>query len=96
MSEITNKDIEKISRLAKIDVDETKIDELTQKMKGILEFVESLNEVNVEGVEPMINVNDAKLRMAKDEVSDGGIAEDVLKNAKNSKYQYFAVPKVIE
>ncbi len=96
MSEISNKDIKKIAKLSKIEVDDAQIDELSTKMKGIIDWVETLNEVDVDGVEPMYNVNDESLKMAKDEVSDGDIAEDVLRNAKNSKYQYFAVPKVIE
>ena len=96
MSEISNKDIKKIAKLSKIEVDDNQIGDLSVKMKGIIDWVETLNEVNVDDVEPMFNVNDESLRMVEDEVSDGDIADDVLKNAKNSKYQYFAVPKVIE
>ncbi len=96
MSEISNKDIKKISRLSRIAVEESQIDELTGKLTGIIDWVEKLDDVDVEGVEPMINVNDSKLRMATDEVSDGGIADSVLKNSKHHKYNYFSVPKVIE
>lgn len=96
MSEISNKDIKKISRLAKIEVKDAQVDDLAGKLKGIIDWVEVLNEVDVSDVEPMINVNDCELRMVKDEVKDGDIADDVLSNAKLKKYQYFAVPKVIE
>ncbi len=96
MSEISNKDIKKIARLARINVEESQIDDLANKLKGIIDWVEVLDGANVDGVEPMINVNDDHLRMVKDEVKDGDIADDVLSNAKLKKYQYFAVPKVIE
>ena len=96
MSEITNKDVEKVARLAKIAVGDDQIVDLADKMKKIVDFAEKLNEVNVDDVEPLINVNSQQLRMAKDEVSDGDIADKVLSNASDAKYQYFAVPKVIE
>lgn len=96
MSEISNKDIKKLSKLSKINFEESQLDDLTKKLSGIIDWVEKLDEVDTTNVEQMINVNDLSLRMAKDEVGDGNITEDVLKNAKNSKYQYFAVPKIIE
>ena len=96
MSEISNKDVEKVARLAKIEVDAAQAADLADKMKKIVDFAEKLNEVDITDVEPLINVNNQQLRMAKDEVTDGDIAERVLSNAPDEKYQYFAVPKVIE
>ena len=96
MSEISNKDVEKVARLAKIEVDQSQIVDLTDKMTKIVDFAEKLNEVDIDTVEPLINVNNQQLRMAKDEVTDGDIADKVLSNTKDAKYQYFAVPKVIE
>ena len=96
MSEISNKDIKKLSRLSKINFEDSQLDDLTSKLSGIIDWVEKLDEVDTSNVKEMINVNDTALRLEKDEVSDGGITEEVLKNAKNSKYQYFAVPKIIE
>ena len=96
MSEISNKDVEKVARLAKIEVDAAQTADLADKMKKIVDFAEKLNEVDITDVEPLINVNNQQLRMAKDEVTDGDIAERVLSNAPDEKYQYFAVPKVIE
>lgn len=96
MTEITNKDIKKIARLARIEIDEKECDSFSEKLDGIIHWVETLNEVDTDNVEPMINVHHAALRQVEDEVKDGDIAEDVLKNAKDSKYGYFAVPKVIE
>lgn len=96
MSEISNKDVEKVARLAKIEVDQSQIADLTDKMTKIVDFAEKLNEVDIDNVEPLINVNNQQLRMAEDEVTDGSIADKVLSNTKDAKYQYFAVPKVIE
>lgn len=96
MSEISNKDIKKIARLARINVEEPQINEMASKLRGIIDWVEKLDEVNTDDVEPMINANDSRIRMVKDEVKDGDIVSDVLSNSKLKKYQYFAVPKVIE
>jgi len=96
MSNVTKEDIKKVSRLARIEVPEADREELAQKVGGIIAWVEKLNEVNTDNVEPLINVSEAFLRLNKDEITDGNIAEDVLKNSKDAKYGYFAVPKVIE
>ncbi len=96
MSEITNKDIKKIARLARIEVSEAECEVLVGKIGNIIHWVETLNEVDTDNVEPLTNVHSATLRLAKDEVLDGNIAKDVLKNAKNAKYGYFAVPKVLD
>lgn len=96
MSNITNQDIKKLSRLARIEVLPKDYEGLTNQLNNIINWVEKLNEVNVEGVEPLTNVHNMTLNLNKDEVKDGNIAEDVLKNAKNAQYNYFTVPKVIE
>ncbi len=96
MTEITNKDVKKIARLARIEINEKDCEFLSKKLAEIIHWVEDLNELDTKDIEPMINVHHASLTLAKDEIKDGNISEDVLKNAKNSKYGYFAVPKVIE
>lgn len=96
MSNVTKEDIKKVSRLARIEVLEQDRENLAKQVNGIIGWVEKLNEVNTDNVEPLTNVYDAPLRLNKDEVTDGNIAEDVLKNAPDAKYNYFTVPKVIE
>ncbi len=96
MSEITNKDVKKIARLARIEIDENDCQNLTAQLSKTISWIEQLSEVNTNNVEPLTNVHNSAMPLAKDEISDGNIAADVLKNAKNSKYGYFAVPKVIE
>ncbi len=93
---ITEKEVTKIARLSRIEVATNKKAELANKIGTILEWVEILNEVDTSNVEPLFNVHQIALPMAKDIVGDGGIAEEVLKNAPEAKYDYFTVPKMIE
>lgn len=95
MAKITQKDIEKISRLAQIEVKEEK-EILANQIENVINWIEKLNEVNTDNIEPMINVHNKPLHLNADEVSDGNIADDVLKNSPKQIYGYFAVPKVIE
>lgn len=96
MPQVTEKDIKKVARLARIAVSDAELPILTTQVGNIINWAEQLNEVDTTNVEPLHNVHDLPLRLVKDEVSDGNIAEDVLSNTKNAKYGYFAVPKVIE
>lgn len=95
MANITQKDIEKISRLAQIEIKEEK-ELIASQINNVINWVEKLKEVDTQNVEPMINVHENSLILNNDEVSDGNIADDVLKNAPQALYGYFAVPKVIE
>jgi aspartyl-tRNA(Asn)/glutamyl-tRNA(Gln) amidotransferase subunit C len=95
MAKITQKDIEKISRLAQIEITDDK-EILANQIENVINWIEKLNEVNTDNIEPMINVHNEPLHLNADEVSDGNIADDVLKNAPKQIYGYFAVPKVIE
>ncbi len=96
MSNVTSEDIKKVARLARIEVLESERENLAKQVGGIIGWVEKLNEVNTDNVAAITNVCGESLRLNKDEVTDGNIAEDVLKNSKDAKYGYFAVPKVIE
>lgn len=93
---VTKEDIKKISRLARIKVEEQNIEALAEKINGIISWAEVLNEVNTDNVEILTSVHNQTLGLRKDEVLDGNIAEDILKNSKDAKYGYFAVPKVLE
>lgn len=95
MSTITKEDIKKISRLARIEVKEDEYEELSSKLTKITSWVEVLNEVDTSNVEPMVNVFDTPLVLHEDKISDGDIADDILKNSKDAKYGYFTTPKVI-
>jgi aspartyl-tRNA(Asn)/glutamyl-tRNA(Gln) amidotransferase subunit C len=88
--------VRRIAHLARIAVAEDEIDHLKGELNAMLAFVEQLSEVKVEGVEPMTSVTPMAMKKRKDAVTDGGIAEDVVKNAPMSEDNFFLVPKVVE
>ena len=88
--------IRRIAHLARIGVSETEIPHLQDEINAILKFVAALEQVDVEGVEPMTSVTPMRLPMRDDVVTDGGIARDVLANAPVTEDGFFVVPKVIE
>ncbi len=86
----------KVAHLARIKVEEDDLDALAGEFNAILGFVEQLNEVDVEGVEPMTSVTPMRLKRREDVVTDGGQQEKVLSNAPDAREGFFAVPKVVE
>jgi aspartyl-tRNA(Asn)/glutamyl-tRNA(Gln) amidotransferase subunit C len=88
--------VRRIAHLARIAVDEREIEHLRGELNAILAFIEQLKEVNVEGVEPMTSVTPMRLKMRKDEVTDGGDPAKVLSNAPQSDGGFYLVPKVVE
>lgn len=88
--------VSKIAQLARLAVSETEKQGLTTELNKIFEWVEQLNEVDVEGVAPLTSVNDAVLTWRADCVTDGNKPQDVLSNAPAQKADFFVVPKVIE
>jgi aspartyl-tRNA(Asn)/glutamyl-tRNA(Gln) amidotransferase subunit C len=85
-----------IARLARIAVSDAEVAALAPELSNILGWVEQLQEVDVEGVQPMTAVIPNTLRLRDDEVTDGGIRDAVLKNAPAAEHGFFVVPKVIE
>ena len=85
-----------IAKLARIAVDDREVDALVPELNNILSWVEQLQEVDVSGIEPMTAVIPNKQRLRDDEVTDGGIRDNVLSNAPVAEHGFFAVPKVIE
>ena len=88
--------VRRIAHLARIAVAENEIEHLRGEINNMLAFVEQLNEVNVDGVEPTASVEDMKLKMRDDVVSDGNYAKRVLANAPATDDGFFQVPKVVE
>ena len=86
----------KVAKLARIRVEEANLPKLADQLSGILGFMEQLNEVNVDGVEPMVSVTPMRLARRKDVVTDGNIQSQILKNAPDAREGFFAVPKVVE
>ena len=88
--------IKHVSKLARISVDEKKIDDLTKDLSSIFKFIEKLNELNTDKVEPLSSILNEPLRSRKDEINDGKIREKILKNSPQKNEEFFVVPKVIE
>ena len=88
--------IKHVSKLARISVDEKKIDGLTKDLSSIFKFIEQLNELNTDKVEPLSSILNEPLRSRKDEINDGKIRDKILKNSPNKNEEFFVVPKVIE
>jgi aspartyl-tRNA(Asn)/glutamyl-tRNA(Gln) amidotransferase subunit C len=88
--------VRRIAKLARIRVDEAQVGQLQTELSGILSWIEQLNEVDVEGVEPLTGGARMAMRMRDDVVTDGGIAEKILANAPDRAGEFYAVPKVVE
>jgi aspartyl-tRNA(Asn)/glutamyl-tRNA(Gln) amidotransferase subunit C len=88
--------VRRIARLARIAVADGDVPHLQGELNAILAFVEQLNEVNVEGVEPMTSVTPMVMKKRPDVVNDGGHPQDILANAPATDDGYFLVPKVVE
>ena len=85
-----------VAKLARIKVEDDALPVLAEEFNNILGFIEQLNEVNVEGVEPMTSVTPMRLKRWVDEITDGDMPEKVLANAPDAREGFFAVPKVVE
>jgi aspartyl-tRNA(Asn)/glutamyl-tRNA(Gln) amidotransferase subunit C len=88
--------VRRIARLARIRVDEADVLQMQDELNAILSFVEQLNEVDVDGVEPMTSVTPVAMQLRADVVTDGGDVASVLANAPVSEDGFFVVPKVVE
>lgn len=93
---ITEDEARKVAHLARIAVDDTQLPALARELSGILQFMEQLNEVDVEGVEPMTGVTPMRLKRRVDVVTAGGMQDRILSNAPDAREGFFAVPKVVE
>jgi len=88
--------IKYVSKLARISVDEKKIDSLTKDLSSIFKFIEQLNELNTDNIKPLSSILNQPLRVRKDEVNDGEIQQKILKNSPQKNEEFFVVPKVID
>ena len=88
--------VRKVAYLARIKTPEDRLEPLAQELNGILNWIEQLDQVDVEGVEPMTSNVAQPLRLRDDVVTDGNVRDKVLANAPQAEHGFFAVPKVIE
>jgi aspartyl-tRNA(Asn)/glutamyl-tRNA(Gln) amidotransferase subunit C len=88
--------VKRIARLARIRLEDEAVPRLQGELNNILGWIETLSEVDVEGVTPLTGGAQIALRMRADAVTDGGIAAKILANAPDRAGDFFAVPKVVE
>ena len=90
------KTVKKISKLARISVDNEKAKKLETDLNSIFEFIEKLNQLDTSKSEPLTSVVDVKLQLRKDEIKSKNIRDQILKNSPDENKDFFVVPKVIE
>ena len=88
--------VKHISKLARISLDEKKVDALSNDLTSIIRFIENLNKLNTDKIEPLTSIINASLKSRKDEINDGKIRDQILKNSPEKNEEFFVVPKVIE
>ena len=90
------KTIKHISKLSRISVDDKKADKLAGDLNSIFDFIEKLNELNTDKVEPLTSVAETTLKLRTDEVKSKNIRDQILKNSPDENEDFFVVPKVVE
>ena len=90
------KTIKHISKLSRISVDDAKANKLAGDLNSIFDFIEKLNELNTDNVEPLTSVAETTLKLRTDEVKSKNIRDQILKNSPDENEDFFVVPRVVE
>jgi aspartyl-tRNA(Asn)/glutamyl-tRNA(Gln) amidotransferase subunit C len=88
--------VKHISKLARISLEEKKIDSLSKDLSSIMKFIEKLKELNTDKTTPLTSIINASLKSREDEVKDGKIRDQILKNSPEKNEEFFVVPKVVD
>ena len=88
--------VKHISKLARISLDENMVENLSKDLTSIMKFIENLNKLNTDRTTPLTSIINTSLKSRKDEVKDGKIRDQILKNSPEKNDEFFVVPKVIE
>ena len=88
--------VKHISKLARISLNDKKVDSLSKDLSSIIKFIERLNKLNTDNVKPLTSIIDASLKSRKDEIREGKIRDQILKNSPENNDEFFVVPKVVE
>ena len=88
--------VKHISKLARISLDENKVKTLSKDLTSIMKFIENLNKLNTDKIAPLTSIINPSLKSRKDEVKEGKIRDQILKNSPEKNDEFFVVPKVIE
>ena len=90
------KTIKHISKLSRISVDNEKAIKLEGDLNSIFKFIEKLNEIKTDNIEPLTSIAETTLRLRSDEIKSGNIRDKILQNSPKENKDYFVVPKVVE
>tara|TARA_B110000003_G_scaffold223271_1_gene223626 strand:- start:269 stop:556 length:288 start_codon:yes stop_codon:yes gene_type:complete len=90
------KTIKHISKLSRISVEDSKAKKLAGDLNSIFDFIEKLNELDTENIEPLTSVVEITLKLRSDEVKSENIREQILKNSPDENEDFFVVPRVVE
>ena len=93
---INLKTIKHISKLSRISVDDAKANKLAGDLNSIFDFIEKLNELNTDNIEPLTSVAETTLKLRADEVKSKNIRDQILKNSPEENEDFFVVPRVVE
>jgi aspartyl-tRNA(Asn)/glutamyl-tRNA(Gln) amidotransferase subunit C len=95
MSNITDERIDQLAHLARLEFDDIGKKNIKKDLENILVFCEKLNDVNTDGIEPLIYLTETANHVREDEVVETITRKQALQNAPKSDSDYFRVPKVI-
>tara|TARA_B100002052_G_scaffold18772_1_gene14917 strand:+ start:219 stop:506 length:288 start_codon:yes stop_codon:yes gene_type:complete len=90
------KTVKHISKLSRISIDDNKAKKLSDDLNSIFKFIEKLEELDTEEIEPLTSIAETNLKLRKDEIKSKNIREDILKNSPEDNKDFFVVPKVVE
>jgi aspartyl-tRNA(Asn)/glutamyl-tRNA(Gln) amidotransferase subunit C len=90
------KTIKHISKLSRISVEDSKAKKLAGDLNSIFDFIEKLNELDTENIEPLTSVAEITLKLRSDEVKSENIRDQILKNSPDENEDFFVVPRVVE
>ena len=93
---IDKNQVKKVAKLSRISLDDKKLESLSKDLVSILNFVEELNKLDTKKTDPLTSVIDKTLETRKDEIIDGKIKDQILKNSPDKNEDFFVVPKVVE
>ena len=93
---VNAENVKKIARLARLDVPEERLEPLAKELNDLLGWIEQLNEVDIDAVEPMTSAVETQIHLRQDQVNDGNVRDQILANAPKSEEGFFVVPKAVE
>ena len=93
---IDKNQVKKVAKLSRISLDDKNLESLSNDLASILKFVEQLNKLNTDNVKPLNSIVDKSLEPRKDQVNDGNVKQEILKNSPDKNEDFFIVPKVVE